>query len=158
VTSRTIHLETELPTDAAPVWDAMKQPATFVYVVRGLLGVPALAGRTTPMRAGEVGGGWLFALHVVPLHRHTIEVVAVDEQHRSIRTHEHGGLLRRWDHTLHVVPVADGRCRYSDTVEIDAGPLTPVVAAIAVGIYRYRQRRWHRLVRKHLSTTMSTTT
>ena len=128
----------------------MKQPATFLYVTRGLLGMPALAGRSEPVTAGEAGSGWLFAFHLVPAYRHTIEIVDVDEETRTLRTHEHGGVLRRWDHTLHVEPVSDGVCRYRDTVTIDAGRLTPVVAVMAVGIYRHRQRRWHRLVRKHL--------
>ena len=149
-TPRTIDVSTELPTDADRVWAAMKQPATFLYVTRGLFGMPALAGRSEPVRAGEAGSGWLFAFHVVPAYRHTIEIVAVDEETRTLRTHEHGGVLRRWDHTLHVEPVSDGGCRYGDTVTIDAGWLTGVVALMAVGIYRYRQRRWHRLVRKHL--------
>jgi hypothetical protein len=154
--TRTIDVSTELPTDADRVWAAMKQPATFLYVTRGLFGMPALAGRTEPVRVGEAGSGWLFAFHVVPAYRHTIEVVAVDEETRTVRTHEHGGVLRRWDHVLHVEPVSgpgaggEPRCQYRDTVTIDAGRLTGVVAAMAVGIYRYRQRRWHRLVRKHL--------
>jgi hypothetical protein len=146
-----------LPTDADRVWAAMKQPATFLYVTRGLFGMPALAGRSEPVRAGEAGSGWLFAFHVVPAYRHTIEVVEVDEETRTLRTHEHGGVLRRWDHVLHAEPVseddsggAEPRCQYRDTVTIDAGRLTRLVAAMAVGIYRYRQRRWHRLVRKHL--------
>jgi hypothetical protein len=149
---RTIHVETELPTGADWVWAAMKQPVTFLYVTRGLFGMPALAGRSEPVRAGETGSGWLLAFHVVPAYRHTIEVVAVDEEERTIRTHEHGGVLRRWDHVLHTEPLGgdEARCRYSDTVTIDAGRLTAVVAALAVGIYRYRQRRWHRLVRKNL--------
>ncbi|MGV9797898.1 hypothetical protein ACWDTP_07545 [Mycobacterium sp. NPDC003449] len=84
-------------------------------------------------------------------YRHTIEVVDVDPAIRTIRTREHGGVLRRWDHTLHVEPVADGTCRYSDIVDIDAGPLTGMVVVLARGIYAYRHRRWRKLVRKHLS-------
>lgn len=148
--TRTIHLETDLPTTAERVWEAMQHPATFLYVTRGLFGYPSLAGRTEKLRAGESGRGWLFALHVIPAYRHTIEVLEVDDSTRSIRTHEHGGVLRRWDHTLHVEPTGEHTCRYSDTVVIDAGPLTGLVALVATGLYRYRHRRWHRLVRKHL--------
>lgn len=148
--SRTIHVETELPTDADRVWSAMQHPASFLYVVRGLFGMPALAGRTEPVREGEVGSGWLFAFHVVPAYRHTIEIVEVDPGARTIRSHEYGGVLKRWDHTLHVEPISDSTCRYSDTVTIEAGNLTGLVAVVATAIYRYRQRRWHRLVKKHL--------
>lgn len=148
--TKTVRIETELPTGAERVWSAMRHPASFNYVCRGLIGLPALAGRTDPFREGERGTGWLLLFHLIPLSRHTIHLVEIDRVTRSLRTREHGGLLRTWNHTLHVEPVSDRACRYSDTVDIDAGPLTAVVARFAVLIYRYRQRRWHKLVHKHL--------
>jgi len=148
---RTIHVETVLPTSADRVWEAMQHPASFLYVCRGLIGFPVLNGRTSPVVEGEEGSGWMLLFHVVPLARHTIHIVEVDAATRTIRSDEHGGVLKAWRHTLHVEPDGDGtQARYSDTVEIDAGTLTPLVARIAVGIYRYRQRRWHKLVRQHL--------
>jgi hypothetical protein len=147
---KTIHLETELPTSADRVWQAMCHPASFTYVTRGLFGVPALAGRTEPFREGECGTGWLLLSHLLPLHRHTIHLASLDARAMTLRSHEHGGVLRAWNHTLHVEPAGDQRCRYSDTVAIDAGPLTGIIAALAMWIFRYRQRRWHRLVRNHL--------
>jgi hypothetical protein len=147
---RTIHVETSLPTSADRVWKAMQSPATFLYVCKGLFGIPALAGRAEPLRVGERGTAWLFAFHLIPAYRHTIEISQVDETNTTIRTHEHGGVLTAWNHTLHVEPLDERTCRYSDTVDIDAGHATALVAAVAVGIYRYRQRRWHKLVRLHL--------
>jgi hypothetical protein len=49
-----------------------------------------------------------------------------------------------------VQSLGDGRCRYSDSIDIDAGPLTGLAARGATAIFRYRQRRWHKLVDKHL--------
>lgn len=148
--TRTIYIETELPTAADRVWSAMQQPASFLYVCRGLFGWPALVGRTDPIRAGESGSGWLMLFHVLPMYRYHINVLEVDDATRTIRSHEYGGLVKRWDHTLHAEPVGPDRCRYSDTVVIEAGAFTCVVAAAAKGIYCYRQRRWHRLVARHL--------
>jgi hypothetical protein len=147
---RTVHLETILPTTADRVWPAMLSPVTFLYVCRGLFGFPALSGRSEPLRLGERGTGWLIAFHLIPAYRHTIEIVEVDDATRTVRTHEHGGVLRTWNHTLHVEALDENTCRYSDTIEIDAGPATIVVAAAATGIFRYRQRRWRKLVRQHL--------
>ena len=149
----TVHLETELGADVGRVWDAMLLPATFLYVVRGLFSVPMLAGRTEPFVAGESGTAWLFVFHVIPVYRHTINVISVDPASHTVKTHEHGGMLRAWNHTLHAEPIEGGRTRYSDTLEIDAGPLTPVVALGARWIFRYRQRRWHRLVRRQFAFT-----
>jgi hypothetical protein len=147
---QTIEVSTELDADAERVWAAMQHPTTFLYVCRGLIGVPALAGRSEPFRPGESGTGWLFLFHVLPLSRHTIELAELDGDTRTMRSREHGGLLRAWNHTLHVEPLGQGRSRYTDRVEIDAGPLTGVVARAAVWIYRYRQVRWRRLARRWL--------
>jgi hypothetical protein len=57
-------------------------------------------------------------------------------------------MLRRWHHELRVVPLPDGTSRYSDAVDIDAGPLSGVVAATSSALFRYRQRRWRRLARR----------
>lgn len=148
---RTIDVATDLPAPAEAVWETMQYPGTFLYVARGLVGAPALAGRATKFVAGERGTGWLFLFHLIPLSKHTIEVVRVDHETMTIETEEHGGMLRRWRHALHVEPLDATRSRYRDTVDIDAGPFTGVVARAAVGIYRYRQRRWRRLARKHLA-------
>ncbi|GAB0107050.1 hypothetical protein JMUB6875_60420 [Nocardia sp. JMUB6875] len=143
---RTVRVESVLPANVDQVWSAMLSPATFAYVCRGLFAVPAVAGRIEPLRAGDRGTGWLFAFHVLPAYRHTIEVIEVDAPTRTIRTRERGGVLRSWDHTLHAEPIDENTCTYSDSVDIDAGVLTPAVARIATAIYRYRHRRWQKLV------------
>ena len=147
---RTIHHEIILPTAAERVWPAMLSPATFLFVCVGLLGLPALAGRSEPFRAGESGTAWLFAFHIVPAYRHTIEIVDVDAATFTVRTREHGGLLGAWNHTLRVEAIDDTASRYSDTVDIDAGRATALVIPIANAIFRHRQRRWQKLVRQHL--------
>ncbi|AGM29914.1 Uncharacterised protein [Mycobacteroides abscessus] len=147
---KTVYLETQLPTDADRVWNAMQYAGTFLYLCRGLFGIPALSGRTEPLRVGEAGTAWLWGLHLIPLYRHTIHVVEVDADNRTVRTNESGGILRTWNHTLHVEPIGRGRCRYSDSIDIDAGMFSAAAARGAAAIFRYRQRRWHRLVNKQL--------
>ncbi|CPR85179.1 hypothetical protein PP568_10675 [Mycobacteroides abscessus] len=147
---KTVYLETELPTDAERVWNAMQYAGTFLYLCRGLFGIPALSGRTEPLRVGEAGTAWLWGLHLIPLYRHTIHVVEVDADNRTVRTNESGGILRTWNHTLHVEPIGRGRCRYSDSIDINAGMFSAAAAGGAAAIFRYRQRRWHRLVNKQL--------
>lgn len=143
---KTVRIESVLPADIDRVWHAMQLPSTFVYVCRGLFGVPALAAYNEPLQAGQVGTGWLIAFHVFPAYRHTIEVLSVDHVTHTISTHEHGGVIDSWNHTLHAEPVGPGESRYRDTIEIDAGRLTAVVALVARGIFRYRHRRWHKLI------------
>jgi hypothetical protein len=147
---RTVHLETILPTDADRVWSAMLSPVTFLYVCKGLFSFPALSGRSEALHAGDRGTGWLFAFHLIPAYRHSIEIVEVDQAGKTVRTREHGGILKAWNHTLHVEPIDERSSRYCDTVDIDAGVATAFVAALAMGIYRYRHRRWRKLVRRQM--------
>ena len=148
--TETIKVASVLPAEADRVWEAMKHPASFLYVCRGVLGLPGLAGRTSGVVEGEVGTSWLMLFHLIPLHRHTIHIVRVDDEAREIETEEKGGVVRRWHHVLRVEPRSDGSSQYSDTVDVDAGVLTPVVAFLGTKLYRYRQRRWRRLALRHL--------
>ena len=147
---KTIHLETELPTSADRVWDAMQYPGSFLFVTRGLFGFPALVGQTSRFRQADCGSGWITIFHVIPLWRHTMQLVELNDTTRTMRSHEHGGTIKTWNHTLHAEPLGPDRCRYSDTVEIEAGAFTGLTVFTGRLIYRYRQRRWHKLVRKHL--------
>jgi len=61
-------------------------------------------------------------------------------------------MLRAWLHSFTVVAEGPAACRYTDTVEIDAGALSPLIAFLARWFYRYRHRRWRKLVRRHLRT------
>lgn len=89
----------------------MQRPSTFLFLVRGLFSVPKQRGRTERFVAGESAAAWLFAFQVIPASRHHITVVDVDAATHTIRTHEHGGALRTWNHTLHAEALEEGRCR-----------------------------------------------
>jgi hypothetical protein len=148
-----VHLRSELPAPVDAVWAALKRPETFLYVTRGVMGAPALKkqladGDIDVMRSGIAGEGWVFLFHVIPLHRHSVRVLDVDEATRTIRTTEHGGPIRRWDHTLRATAMASRTTLYEDIVEIEAGRLTAAVAWFARAFYFYRHLRWKRLARR----------
>lgn len=63
-----------------------------------------------------------------------------------IRDDGQGDLARTWDHHIVVQALPDGRALYTDTVEVRAGVLTPLVWLFASLFYRHRQRRWRDLV------------
>jgi hypothetical protein len=65
----------------------------------------------------------------------------------AVRDNGYGQLMRVWDHLITLEPTSDGRTRYTDRVEVNAGLLTPFAWFFAGLFYRHRQRRWRRLVR-----------
>lgn len=127
------------------VWVAVKKTSTFEYITKGLAGftvegIPddtwAEEGRKIELR--------LKVANRIPVWHHTIEITTVDESRRLIQTHEHGGPVKSWNHTISVVEEGAGS-RYRDSVAIDAWPVTPVVWSFARGLYAYRQMRWRAL-------------
>ena len=144
-TARTVTVATELPADAALVWRAVRTPAAFVYVAGRMLRYPAAECTDRPWRVGDEIAGWTFLFGFLPLSHHRLRVEALRDEARELQSDEGGGLVRSWRHLIRVTPLGPGRCRYVDSVEIDAGPFTPAVAGFAHVFYRYRQRRWRTL-------------
>lgn len=137
-----IRVNSELPVPAEVVADLLRKPAVLQHVAWPILVMPGLPDEFS---LGDEVTFRLYLLGVFPLWRHTVRVVGAEP--RAARTEEHGGPLRSWRHDLTVTPVSEHSCRYTDEVEIDAGRLTPLAAAVARVFYRYRHRRWAALAR-----------
>jgi ligand-binding SRPBCC domain-containing protein len=140
-----VSVSTNLAAPAARVWDAVKRPDTLRYVTRGLLGFRPLTPIPDRMSEGDVFRLKLLFFGFLPGWAHEIRIVRLDEERRRIETSEGGGAVKTWNHVIAVDPADGDGTRYSDRIEIEAGPLTPVVAGYAHLFYRYRQRRWRKL-------------
>jgi hypothetical protein len=145
--STTVTVTSELPAPAEVVWAGVRTPHAFVHVARGMLRYPAAERIHGPWRTGQTIAGWTFLFGVLPFSKHHLAVESIDDATMELWSDEHGGLVRSWRHRLSVTPVDAGTCRYEDHIEIDAGPLTRVVAIYAHVFYRHRQRRWRGLAR-----------
>jgi hypothetical protein len=140
-----IRRSSDLPIPAERVKDLLLKSSTFVFVTWPLLAVSGDLPEKLTLGARIDVRLWLFSL--IPLNRHVIEIVEVDEDAGIARTREHGGAIKRWNHTLRVEPTGPDSCRYTDEVEIDAGSATPVVAAFARVLFAYRHSRWRQLAK-----------
>jgi hypothetical protein len=89
----------------------------------------------------------LYFLKVIPLGRHTIQLVRIDKETNTIVSQESGRLARTWNHTISFREVAQNVVSYTDEIEIQAGWLTPAIWLFAQLFYRHRQRRWKVLLR-----------
>ena len=139
---------TRLEASADAVWAAVKTPTAFRRATRGLLTMPVIADRIDGWQEGETVVGWVFLFGLVPFSRHHLHVAAIDESARTLRSREHGGLLRTWNHDIVVTPIDAAQCEYRDRIEIDAGLFSPLVGLYARWFYRMRQRRWRALARE----------
>jgi hypothetical protein len=143
-----VRVSTDLDISADLAWETVKKPETFLYVVRGVMGVRQLDDVPEDWGEGLAVRVRLFFFHVIPAWKHEIRIVRIDEAAREIYTNERGGPVRHWNHLIKIEPGSAERCRYTDEIEIRAGPLTPLVGLFSHGFYRYRQHRWRKLARR----------
>ena len=144
---KTVRVTTELGAPADVVWAALKTPHAFVHVAGGMLRYPVAERLDRPWRVGDRIRGWTFLFGFLPFSRHQLAIDAIDEEGLTVVSNERGGIVRRWCHWLELTPTGERTCRYEDRVELDAGPLSGLVAAFAKVFYRHRQRRWRALAR-----------
>jgi ligand-binding SRPBCC domain-containing protein len=142
-----VERSTRLDASADAVWAAVKTPAAFRAVTRRLLAMPVVGRRNEEWREGETVVGWVFLFGLLPFSRHHLHIARIDEPNRTLSSREHGGLITRWDHDIEVEPIDSTSCRYRDRIQIEAGIVTPVIAAYARWFYRMRQRRWRAMAR-----------
>jgi hypothetical protein len=141
-----VRLSTLLDTDADSAWNLVKKISTFHYVARGLL-VWTPNEQRDEWHTGQVLRSQLRFSCLIPAWHHQVCVVALDNDRRELKTAERGGPVRKWNHSLSVEPVSQTSCRYTDSVEIEGGMLTPGIWLAAQLFFRYRQMRLRRLVR-----------
>jgi hypothetical protein len=75
---------------------------------------------------------------------HTMFVERLDRENRIVQSRESGNGIRRWDHTLSIQPDGHLAC-WTDTIVIDAGWRTGLMARFAA--YLYARRHRHRKAR-----------
>ena len=143
-----VDLSSSLSASADAVWNAVKTPAAFRKVTRGLLTMPVINNRPDEWHEGETVIGWVFLFGFIPFSHHHLHIAKIDEEARTLSSREQGGLLKRWDHDIVVTQVGPETCSYRDRIDIDAGVVTPFVVLYARFFYRMRQRRWRALARE----------
>jgi ligand-binding SRPBCC domain-containing protein len=149
-----VEVSTFLPLPPEQVWDLVRRPATLERVSAPLLRFTPRDGSLPPQwQVGEYQMGVkLFGL--VPLDDQIVGIeypthagpgfALRDNGRACTRDGGPGGLIRRWDHLMLVMPEGHGT-RYTDRVEVEAGAFTGAAALFARTLYRHRQKRWRRL-------------
>ena len=138
---------TVLEASADVVWAAVKTPAAFRKVTRGILSLPVIRTRTEEWREGETIVGWVFLFGLLPFSRHHLHVARVDDSSRTLSSREFGGLITVWNHDIQIKPIDAVSCRYRDRIETRAGIFTPMIVVYAKWFSRMRQHRWRALAK-----------
>ncbi|EME23602.1 SRPBCC family protein [Rhodococcus triatomae] len=138
----TVTLSTDLPIAATTGCALARKPELFEFVVGPILAVRSLR-RPQRIAPGARISGRLWWFGVLPGWTHHITLLELTDT--EIRTREHGGLVRTWNHHLTFVPTGELSCRYTDEIEIDDGWRGALVRPVVHLLFRHRHRRWRTL-------------
>lgn len=147
-----VHVASVFDAPAERIWEEVRTTRLLRHVAWPLIVFapidPPVLPETWPEGRHRVA---MRAFGILPLGRQWIvtSMPRPDEHGRGvyrIRDQGSGDLISVWDHRIVIRARADGRTDYRDEVTVRAGLLTPFVWLFAHVFYRYRQRRWRRLV------------
>jgi hypothetical protein len=89
----------------------------------------------------------MFMAGFLPMSRHSLTFVRLDDESREFSTNEHGGPIRSWNHRITVTPLTESTCHVDDRVTFDGGVLTPALWLLVRLFYVIRRPRWVGLAR-----------
>ncbi len=145
-----IKISTRLNAPLQQVAEHITKPALLVYVAAPLVQLQPVHPAQWPEQWSD-GGQYrvqLWQFGFIPLGWQIIrtEIVSAQADHFIFRDRGQGRLAKTWDHSITLIKAGDTTTLYSDSIEIRAGLLTPIVVGFAAIFYRWRQHRWHRLI------------
>lgn len=146
-----IERSTHLPITAQQCFAQVRMPRLLLHVASPIVKFLPIEPSRFPERWEQAE--YLVAVRLfgfVPMGRQQICISWQDRSpefgrfHVEVRDNGHGSLASRWDHLISIEAEGAG-CRYTDTVDIEAGAFTPMTWLFAWFFYRHRQRRWQGL-------------
>ena len=141
----TITLQHEYPYPADLVWAVATDLDHLKEVVAGLVEFRNLpSGRIYHGQRLDVDVSLFGKLPYKPYHMH---VAHLDDAVMHFKSSEKGAGVKSWNHELNVVAADDGS-RVTETIEIDAGLLTPIFKWWASYLYRSRHQPRMRILER----------
>ncbi|MBN9886247.1 SRPBCC family protein [Salipiger abyssi] len=140
---RTVHTEFFYAASPERLWTLATSYDALSRVMAGLVEFDGLPeGRT---RTGQKIHVEISLFGKLPKQPYDMDVLECDDSRMILRSSEQGAGVKSWRHTMMVTP-APGGSRLCDTIEIDAGLLTPAFALWAKYLYGARHKPRQRLL------------
>ncbi len=139
-------LDTVLPCSYEAAVAEVKTPRLFMHVSSPVLVFEPTNGTVVP-NTWE-GRTYWFRLKLfgfLPLGAQAIDITVTEEPDTlKIQDNGHSRLIRVWNHLI-TIQRKNGDTFYRDTLNVDAGVLTPLVWLFARLLFAHRQKRWRQL-------------
>lgn len=141
-----VEVSTTIKTDQQTLWRALQKVSSLCYAASPILCFKTLNGAPLPeiWLPGTNYDFALFLLGRIPLGKHSIKLLTMDQGSNTIQSFEHSKIVPSWRHTIRFHDNGSGGVSYTDEIIFTAGVLTFPVWIFTIFFYRYRQYRWRK--------------
>ncbi|QGG55033.1 hypothetical protein [Paenibacillus sp. B01] len=132
--------------DSEELFHEVKKSKSLLYIAKPL--VKFVHSPESPIPEVWEDGRYLVSMYLlgfIPFGKQWI-VISVHNDIKHIRDNGYSRLIKKWDHNIHLTKLGDNKTLYVDTIEINAGILTYFIVLFAHVFYRWRQKRWCKLL------------
>lgn len=135
------------PEKQSNVFGLLQRFDTLAYIAKPYATFKSLDEQTELV--WKVGRSFSFNFKMFGFITLGVHVINVKEFNPdNIYTNEGNPFCRVWNHRIILKETADGKTKYTDEVEIEAGWKTPFVYLWAKAFYSHRQKKWIKLLNK----------
>ena len=141
-----VKIESVFPCSTERLMKELEKIKSFIYVGKPMVHFVELPGHRLPEYWAE--GKYLVEMRlfgILPLGNQWI-VLSINREERHIRDNGYSSLIKKWDHNITLQEQDKGMTLYRDTIDIEAGGFTPFVVLFAQMFFRWRQKRWRKLI------------
>lgn len=133
------------------LYSEIKKSKSLFYIGKPLVRFVQLPEHSIPEIWEE--GRYLIKMYIlgfIPFGKQWI-VISIDNDKKNIRDNGYSKLIKKWDHNIYLKDLGNNKSLYVDTIDINAGLLTPFIVMFANVFYRLRQKRWKKLIKNNFT-------
>lgn len=128
VVGRKIVVTSVFETDIENIWCKIQDIDTLREICKPKARFISYDNIPPVWQEGETFCFRIFLHWFIPIGKHTINVIRIDKKSREIVSNEYNKRVTIWNHYIQMKKITKNITRYTDSVELYAGYLTPLVA------------------------------
>ena len=131
------------------IFDKVQEPNILLRITSPLLKFKNISPEVLPKK-WKINDSFQFKLYFlcfIPVGFHNIKVIKIDKNNYEIISNETGKIAKVWNHYIYLKKIDNKKTHYTDKIEIKAGIFTLFIWLFAKFFYRYRQKKWKKLLK-----------
>ena len=134
-------------TDIENLWRKIQDIETLREICKPKASFISYGNIPPVWKEGETFYFKMFLHRFIPIGKHTINVIKIDKKSREIVSNEYNKRVTIWNHYIQMEKITENVIKYTDSVELYAGYLTPLVAWWTLYFYKHRQKKWQKITK-----------